>query len=163
LRDYYDFYIKNIGDDSKKLAFIVQPEDFVARNAKLGLQPKQLKERFIGMHFGISTAKNHFMFHLMNDVLDQLISGGIPQHLNEFHKSMQLWRLKRKYIREVDDQKSFTIDDLSYGFWIWLIASGISTAIFLVNVSKGIWGILKFKMEKFIGLFLVLNFLRRGI
>lgn len=129
----------------------------------LGIEPRRLKERLIGSTIAVGVARNNFLFPLLNEVFDQLISGGIPQHLKKFHDERLM------YVRRVRAQKnetikdSFTMDDLDYGFKIWIITCGVSSLVFLLEFLVVYLKFLLSCIRNLIGLYFVALFLKKYV
>jgi hypothetical protein len=100
------------------------------------------------------TYKNSFIYEILNEILQKTIPFGIPQYLMNFH---YLTLFKHYEVSSDKNPKVLTIDDLSFGFVLWLGACGISLIGFLYE-----W--LKFKLRKLvrilIGLWFILAVLR---
>jgi hypothetical protein len=160
---FKEFYLKNIEDLTKKAAFLVKELTYERVNAKRGLNPKRLKENFMTKTQGIGTKKNNFLFAFMDEILQKLNSGGIPQHLQKFHTELNLIKRRRMVPLIVEEKKSFSIDDLHYGFVIWFISSAISCLAFMCEliVQFSIYSWKKFR--KYVVLLFVLNFLRKYV
>lgn len=76
--------------------------------------------------------KNHFLFDVTKNVVNELIPSGIPQYLYIFHKWIRFSRTSvYKYFKS---PKIFNIEDLSFGFVLWLIACGISFIVFVLEM-----------------------------
>jgi hypothetical protein len=91
-----------------------------------------LNQRFFVTSVGLATSNNHFIFPLADDVMQNLISAGIPQHLEKFHIDSILHPYQ-----DDDDAKEpivLSIDDLNFGFIIWLVTSGVSVAAFIFEI-----------------------------
>jgi hypothetical protein len=74
--------------------------------------------------------QNNFMFHLVDNVVEALISAGIIQKLKEYH----FWFTEGKEKPDEDEgPQVLRVCDLSFGFVIWLIACGISTFAFVIE------------------------------
>lgn len=116
---FFEFFIKFIDDDSAKFAF------FTDESPKL--RGIQLKETLLSDRDGIRMGRNHALFWLSEDLLQFLTAGGIPQRIYNFYNEI-FYPPKEK---EILEPKVMTIDDLSYGFVIWIIASGFTVFIFV--------------------------------
>lgn len=87
------------------------------------------KETILIRRFGTSNYKNNFMFYLTEEVTQILVQAGIPQYLREFVADFYFpWR------QEVIGPKVFGIEDLDFGFEIWLAACAVAIAVFIVEI-----------------------------
>jgi hypothetical protein len=160
-KKFFETYVEKINDDSEKLAFLVLESDIQIDNAMLGFNPKILNERFIGTTVSIGIGRNNFLFHLVDGILSRLISVGIPQHLKKFHTEVIL-RIKSRMAPIRDGVKdSFTLEDLDYGFVIWLIASAISIFVFFFELLLTFVKYLISSVRNFVGLIFVSSFLMK--
>lgn len=100
--------------------------------------------------------KNHFLNDLIVEVMPFLSAAGILQHSVDYHT----WILYKKvYFEPPQEPQVLAIDDLSFGFVLWLGSCGISFAAFIFEL---IHPTLFRLMRKLIGLviFLMLLFVR---
>jgi hypothetical protein len=90
------------------------------------------KEPFFTIPVSMVTTPNHFLFHAINEVMDRIIPAGIPQHWHNF----QIWDryIRNVHMRSLDELQSLTLDDWGFGFVLWLVACGISTIAFLIEI-----------------------------
>jgi len=145
-------YCKYFDDSSAKLAFFIEDIQYALYDSLCKGSAVRLKN-FIGSSFTVAVYTTHrsFIYKHLNLILEKLIPAGIPQHLYELHKFM----LFKKYEPIMDSgPKVLTIDDLSFGFVLWLGACGISVAGFVLEMLMfqlrkvlrtfiGLWGILR--------------------
>lgn len=96
------------------------------------------------------TMSMNCMSNFVNDVFARLIEAGIPQLYNR-----RLFDLFPHHFED-EDPKVFTVADLSFGFEIWLIACGISTCAFLLEV-------LTFWVRELMGRIALISFLKLNI
>lgn len=79
----------------------------------------------------IVTDANSFLHKVFVQIMDKLIPAGIPQHLYNYHESMMF----KPY--EPDNSKKpkvLSIDDLFFGFILWICACGISSFAFFMEI-----------------------------
>lgn len=93
--------------------------------------PRILKEHLIAPPEGICVYRNNFASHLNTKVMNALITAGIPQYWYKFVVEFEL----RSPPEPPRMPKVFSIDDLKYGFIIWLVAISVSVAAFLLEFS----------------------------
>lgn len=133
-------------------------------NAKYGIEPKKLKEIFMDQPLGISMQSTHFLFNIFDEVVAHLISGGIQQKLYENHSKVQIEKFSKnstKFDEEI--LNAFTIDDLSYGFVIWLISCGIAVWIFIAELFMKLMKLLRFEIENFVGIIFMMIFIQEHL
>jgi hypothetical protein len=108
--------------------------DDVAANfsALCQYDPILLDEPFATLPLTINTFADNFMFHVINEVVTQIIPFGIPLHWHHFHT----WNrcIKRTKARLVPELESFKLCDWNFGFIIWGIACVISTTVFIMEM-----------------------------
>lgn len=100
------------------------------------------------------TYGNSFIYEVLNEVLEKTIPAGIPQHLIEYHT----WLMYKKYEPNEDSEpRVLTVDDLTFGFVLWMGSCGIA----ILGIA---FEILKFNLNKvwnsFAGLWMLSKFLR---
>lgn len=163
-KDYPEFFTENIGDSSKKLAFIFVDQFINFKIIKLGIEPNRIKERIISSNAGIAMLKNNFFFHLLSDLIHELNAGGIPQFLDQLYLNFAL--IKRN-CPTLSGPQVMTTDDLDYGFAIWFIACGISLLGFFSEFLKfyfeKLLNFFKLTLRNFLGLALLISILREKL
>ncbi|CAG9810472.1 unnamed protein product [Chironomus riparius] len=90
----------------------------------------------------------------LSATLDKVIPAGIPQYLFDYYKSL----LFKKFDRIEDKSpKVLAVDDLGFGFVLWLCACGISVVGFLLELMT-----LRMRMSihNFVGVFGILEVLK---
>lgn len=151
-------YCDNIDKSSAKLAFFQSEKFFETANifCKGSLFP--LRNIFINALPTALTVKKHSILEsIFYDVMPRFVSSGIPQYLYEFHADL----FHIGYL-EFNEKlpKILTLDDLAFGFNLWLLACCLSTIGFICEVFKK-----KFTkaLKDFIGLFYLLKYLKEGV
>jgi hypothetical protein len=99
--------------------------------------PKLIKQRLLNKIYGVGLFKNNFMIQSTEPVMEILIQAGIPQYFLDY--VFEFYFFDREELR---GPKVFSIDDLRFGFVIWLVTCGIALAAFagelIVNgIKKG--------------------------
>lgn len=95
------------------------------------LEPYYLKQRLRVLVKGLSIYKNNFISHTSYKTMERLIETGIPQNSYKFFF---------KHLFDLNlpppdkNPKVFAIDDLSFGFVVWLYACAISGCAFIAEV-----------------------------
>jgi hypothetical protein len=100
--------------------------------------PLFLDKPFITMPVAMVTFPNHFMFQVINEVMEKIIPAGIPQYWYSLQKWERYIKTRVK-IRSLEELKSLSLDDDGFGFVIWLVACGVSSAVFLVEMLSWPW------------------------
>jgi hypothetical protein len=103
---------------------------FISAGCNVDFNP--FKEPFFTIPVTMVIAPNHFLFHAINEVMDRIIPAGIPQHYYNF----QMWDryIRNVHVRSLEELQSLTLDDWGFGFVLWLVACGISTVAFLIEI-----------------------------
>ncbi|KAG5666175.1 hypothetical protein PVAND_017684 [Polypedilum vanderplanki] len=97
--------------------------------------PLILKETFVTMPMMMTTLLNHYMFDVIDDAIYWLVQAGIPQYWYNYH---EWYRFFRHYkVKNYKELESIILNDLSFGFTIWLVACGILILVFLIELR--IW------------------------
>ena len=104
---------------------------------------------------GLGMVKNSILYPIFDDVMRNLIPSGIPQYLPIYHSKLLFGGYE-----ESDEKlpKVLSLDDLAFGFILWLIACGISITAFTVELM--IHGVIR-TSKKILGLYVLLVILRR--
>jgi hypothetical protein len=93
--------------------------------------PIYLKQRFPSDFSGLSIFKYNFISHISYSTMEKLIESGIPQYFHNF---------VFEHILDLGTSdgnlkaKAFTLNDLSFGFTIWLYACAISGGVFVAEI-----------------------------
>lgn len=81
--------------------------------------------------YGVHVMKNNILYHLIAEVLEKLFTAGILQYS---------WKLEQEMAFPInppepeDSRRVLSLNDLAYGFYGFLIALGISSFVFLIEV-----------------------------
>ena len=93
----------------------------------------QLDERFFAVTIGIATLQSSFYFRIIKDTVDRLTDTGVIRHLINTRVLML-----KKYPKDESEPKILSLEDLSYGFNIFLGFCLISGLIFIVELILGL-------------------------
>jgi hypothetical protein len=96
-----------------------------------------LKEVMHTLQEGIALSNNFFMFDLIDEVIESLQTTGTLQFMknnHEYQRKVQIVFRMSKHKNFAASQKQLTINDLEYGFVIWLIACAVSIGAFLMEI-----------------------------
>ena len=146
----YDILLRDqIKNESAKLAFFM--------NEQPNFKGIQLKEILFSNTAGISMRMSTFLFHLTEEVVGDLITAGIPQHLRKLYEEI----LYPPVYEELAGPQVLRIEDLRYGFIIWLISCALAVVGFLNELFiKHFLKKVKFWMQEVLGLYLLMKLLR---
>jgi hypothetical protein len=75
---------------------------------------------------GFSTTRNNFLYHLYQEVTQYLSAAGIPQWIIKSH--VEWWSHPSGI--SLNGPEVLTTEDLSFGFFIWLMSTGVSIVAF---------------------------------
>ena len=150
--DGINLYCNSIHNSSEKLAFFYTKIFFELANVYCGGSLVLVKNVIINaIPVGIAADRYSILESVFVDAMRQFVSSGIPQYLNHFHADM----ISTKY-QESEEKcpKVLTLDDLAFGFNLWLIACCVSICGFLCEIIKHY----SFKIfQNYIGLLFILN------
>lgn len=136
---------------SSKLAFMFSDVQMKILTNRYKAQSLKMKESLLTLNIGLGFNANNFLYSLTNEVIEKIFPMGIIQHWLEasIPSSYDLFRNKKS-------PKVLKIDDLSFGFVLWLTACAVSSLCFLVEVGYSKCGKL---LSSSIGLILMLQIL----
>lgn len=103
------------------------------------------------------TVRNSFYYGILNQVLDKIIPTGIPQYLIEYHSFL----IYKKH-EPIDDSEPrvLTVDDLCFGFVLWLGSCAVAIVGFFFELFK--FSVFKI-FERTIGLFVFSSVCKREL
>jgi hypothetical protein len=87
------------------------------------------REKFITYPVSIGTVNSNFLTQFVKETFSRLLQNGIVQHFLEQEENIYT-----RNVKEPSKPKVFTLEDLAFGFEIWLISCGISTFVFVVEI-----------------------------
>jgi hypothetical protein len=151
--DYYGVFDNHLKNESAKLAVLITENP-----AHKGVR---LKEILFTDTAGLVMRRNQFLYWLTEETLRDLITGGIPQQLVKFYEDIN-YPLKKE---DPADPKVLSIDDLHYGFVIWIVASYITLIAFIAEFLMNffivkLWNGVKKNLQKLLGIIFVMKWLR---
>jgi hypothetical protein len=149
-------YCSSINNSSAKLAFFLPTKLVNSFSSSCQGSLVAVKNFYMNaIPCSYAMVKNSILYPYFEEVMDKLIPSGIPQYLPDFHAYLLYGNYENS---EENFPKILTIDDLSFGFILWLIACGISICGFLGEIVV----ILVIKILKdAMGLLLLLNSLKK--
>lgn len=147
--ELFGMFRKMPNDPSLKAAILIYELDMRFNKAGLTSLPATLKEVISLNGFGVCVSRKNFFMTLNHKVMNSLISGGIPQYLIDFYTKFDL----RPILIPEKDPKVFDVDDLMFGFIIWLVACGVSITVFIIEVTF-------YHLRIFVGKVLLFNYIK---
>lgn len=119
-----------LGTVGERMAYMDNDRDYQVIKSLFKNSPRKMKSKLRNDKFGIATMTNNFIYGVTEDVMSALVVGGIPQYFLKY--------IEKNVLREMPvdppEPKDFSIEDLEFGFMIFLICCGISIAIFLIEI-----------------------------
>jgi hypothetical protein len=118
-----------------------------------GFMPLRLEEVIMKLPIGFEFSVNqHDIFiDLTNDVISWLLQGGIINYWKKFNETV-------KSNENFNEPVQLFLDDLDFGFVIWLVACGFSTVIFILEFIFEYLVVMKKKLPEIFGLVFLLRF-----
>jgi hypothetical protein len=126
----FNIYQQGIKVPSSKSAIPLSYVDIKLAKLAYPDMPRVIKERLISPPEGICVNRNNFARTLNEKVMNALITAGIPQHLYKFTVEFEL----KSPPDPPRGPKVFDVEDLKFGFMIWLATISISIASFFAEV-----------------------------
>ncbi|CAG9806530.1 unnamed protein product [Chironomus riparius] len=108
-----------------------------------------LKEDLYSFISGFMMFHFHFLFELTDVTVQALITGGIIQHsfaMEEFSMNHAIYAESITVLNTKQKPKVLTVDDLSYGFTLWLVALMITLIVFLLELTAFHLGMRSYKI-----------------
>ncbi|KAG5673234.1 hypothetical protein PVAND_003298 [Polypedilum vanderplanki] len=117
---------------NKKAAFILDGFEIKVLPFLCTKDFSKLDAPFMSYPVALILQRNHFMYHVINEVVDQTIPAGIPQHW--FNVYLENWYKNLSDYK--NELKSLKLDDWRFGFDIWLAYLGFSFLVFIIEVLQ---------------------------
>lgn len=153
---FLEYFKMNIQNASAKLAFYMMDDLKQELASELHFTGIQLEQALLSTTCGLGVSKNSFLFHLIDKMVQDLTSTGITL---KFYKDI----MKSRYLKPLKKAPQvLSVDDVEFGFVVWLISAFVSLILFLVEffLFKFLFKIKFFmiaKLRDFIGKILVLK------
>jgi hypothetical protein len=125
---------ETIFDPKKRYALIVDKNLYKEITFKCKRQPKRLKENIASLSIVLLHNAYGRVAKDINDIINTLIDYGIAQHWYEYyqwHKYELGLELNKKRGPQV-----FSLENVSYGFNVWMIACSVSVLGFVVELIQ---------------------------
>ncbi|KAG5672148.1 hypothetical protein PVAND_002301 [Polypedilum vanderplanki] len=120
--------------DAKKKAMMMTDLSIPLFSKVCSNDPIVLKDSFITLSVAMIVCQNHFLFHVIDDVVEKTIPAGILQHWYDFAKWEKIVRLLKANNRE--GRRSLSLSEWNFGFVLWSIFCGISTIVFILEMLQ---------------------------
>lgn len=95
--------------------------------------PILMEEIFVTFPVALKLRKNHYLFGIINEVMERIVPSGIPQFLHNFHRWNDFLRIMIDPPQK--QTEVLTMNDLGFGFVMWLVACAISTFGFIIEIT----------------------------
>jgi hypothetical protein len=119
-----------LSDPSEKVAYLDNRIGFVANRAMFKNPPVMMKEKLQKILYGVSLMRNNFLYDITESVMSGLIEGGIPQYFLTYIEDVVL----REKPSDPIEPKKFGVEDLQFGFVIFLVACGVSISAVMIEL-----------------------------
>lgn len=117
----------------------------------------KLPENILTTGLGIAFIPNSFLFQLSNEMIHRLNAAGMTSYLISFYHTL----FHKPILKEPIQPQVFNVDDLSFGFYIWWVASGISALVFVCEILILIFYLIRKRLSEFFGLILFVTYWRK--
>ena len=125
-------YCKHINNSSEKIAYFVPNTAATEYDFECRSSGHQLDQTLYSTHIGYAVYRNNFIFDLLQNVTQQLIPAGIPQHLAKLYQ----WIIFKTHQEIVYKSPSvLTLEDLRTGFLLWIVACCITIVVFVFEAG----------------------------
>jgi hypothetical protein len=122
--------------------------------------PNVMKETFTTDFLGLSLYKNNFISYTTIKTLKRLIEAGIPQRSYKF---LLVDLLDPQIPPEDKSPKVFSLDDLSFGFIIWLYTCAVAGCVFVAELVFYFFFSVVLLAQRLIGLFYFIILLKHHL
>lgn len=124
------FIWPDLKDSSKKIAFYYKAKNYEVDKAIWKNPPRIAKTKLLQVQVGIGVMKNNFIFHVMEETFSKLVQSGIVQYYEKFISEVVL----RAEINDEKIIKPFGVEDLKFGFVIFLISCNFAIFVFFFEI-----------------------------
>jgi hypothetical protein len=97
-----------------------------------------LKEDLYSFITGFTILHFHFLFELADETVQFMLSGGILQHsfeMDDYSMNKDVFEDAKHFLCSNGKSKVLTMDDLSYGFTLWMISCMVTLIVFLLELT----------------------------
>lgn len=121
---------RKMSNSSLKAAIITTESDMKLYRAAYVDVPKTISEVVNPSPYSICTYRNNFFAALNQQVSNAILTAGIPQYLFEYLTKYEM----KPLMGPPKEPKVFDVEDLEFGFVIWLVACLLSTIVFFFEI-----------------------------
>lgn len=119
-----------LGVASEKIAFISTQKANDVQRSYFKNSPRMMTTKFYTCLFGVGVMKNNFIYKVTDEAMSKLVKYGIPQYFLKYIREVVL----RELPQDEKTPRKFSLDDLEFGFIIYLSCCAISFAAFLIEI-----------------------------
>lgn len=157
--EVYQLFLSLINSENKlRVALPTSRQDYIAFRSAFINVPKRLKQEYELFSRAICVDRRSFFAPIHLKITNSLISAGIIQYWFNYLLNFELTPL----IEQPRGPQVFSIEDLKFGFFVWLAACGISISAFSVEIFydflKKVKSCAVKCVREFIGLIYLLDF-----
>lgn len=156
MTDALKLYSEDMQNSSLKIGIILTEKDHQTLRFAYKNVPQLLKQQYRELMIGFGVFKNNFIYNLFEKTMIPLVESGIPQHF--------LNRIMKFHLKPPDEEpetpKVFTLNDLQFGFIIWIITCLIAISAFFLEI---LWFYARILITNLIRLHLFIIFFNRTI
>jgi hypothetical protein len=96
----------------------------------------ELQETLYSYMTGYIMYRNHFLYELTDEVIQDLVTGGVLEHgIHIYNQADKMQHNTYHNFDYVNESKVLTLEDFSYGFTLWIIACLICMIVFLMELT----------------------------
>lgn len=156
--DCVNFYCANINNSSAKLAFFLDPMFYNVANSICEGSLTPLKNLRMNVLQGSINFKSFtFLEIALIEVMKKIFTAGIPSYLDNFY--LDIFIAKYKSLEE-KAPKVLTLEDLLFGFNLWLCACGISIIGFCLEILTNC---ISQVLRKSVGMIIFYNYINKNV
>lgn len=153
--NYTNLFCDEIKNSTAKLAFFLTQGHYSFLTFQCDLIGIIFETKILRYPNGFALFQNSDIFQIFEETLQHLISSGITLHHDRLDERSILQKEQEK------EPKVLAINDLSFGFVVWLIACGISLLGFFVEILfKIILGKLRVSLRDLCGLYVLIKLIK---
>lgn len=129
IENFTDLYEQKINDSSAKLAFFMNDMLEIGISRETGVTGINLNEKLMVHSVSFVMEANNFIFELAEMVIERFIQAGITKYLFEYQCFLE--KATKVNEKTLKGPEVLSIDDLRFGFIIWLSACGVTLIVFM--------------------------------
>jgi hypothetical protein len=122
-----------VGKNKSNIAFFVGESFHAKINMTHGLSLPKMKGEELLISFSFFMTKNNVLVNHVDEILNRLIEAGIEKYHSEYAKWIDIRPSKDE---PEDTRRIFSLNDLEYGFVLWLAACLGSFLVFVYEINS---------------------------